>query len=575
MSHRSADHEIWSKSTPARKSFHYLKQEPVDVGTNVNSSGFRHLGRVEGKTRANFALQDHGYGISTSGDMTTYHFGKISNTKQQDTVITDYYKSVKRRYPGSSTGGSASKMAKHSSPASMSVSSHNLSTMATTSSSTTSNGSGGSGGGGGSNNGTAKKRYSEGTRYDTSLGLLTKKFVDLLQSSQNGVVDLNVASSTLNVQKRRIYDITNVLEGIGILEKKSKNNIQWKCGSMCNVDKAQKVQNEQLSLEYKENMLDRLLADLRQSLNTQFESSSHAYVTCQDLNAIDTFKDQTIVVIKAPEKATLVLPDTKKPRDIYLKSDNGEINVFLCPEQNDATTTVQNATATTTPTKDPLLEDIDTLVTPIYEKYLSPRLKATTVQHFIRPIGSAQRNLAKALSESLPAMSDTNSNVSDVDVGIETSHQQQSASLPPVLRSLTSGLSQTSSTTSTGTVSSSDMELLNSVSGIAVCSSSSTLSATSTGSSGAVVNTLLTPPLIKKECNMESGASSGSGSGSTQSGKNVFMSETGDLSPLHMPQFDANDDFTRFFPIEPPLETDYNFSLGNSEGVFDLFDFPF
>lgn len=32
----------------------------------------------------------------------------------------------------------------------------------------------------------------------------------------------------MQVQKRRIYDITNVLEGIGLIEKKSKNNIQWK-----------------------------------------------------------------------------------------------------------------------------------------------------------------------------------------------------------------------------------------------------------------------------------------------------------------------------------------------------------
>lgn len=29
-------------------------------------------------------------------------------------------------------------------------------------------------------------------------------------------------------QKRRIYDITNVLEGIGLIEKRSKNVIQWK-----------------------------------------------------------------------------------------------------------------------------------------------------------------------------------------------------------------------------------------------------------------------------------------------------------------------------------------------------------
>ena len=34
-------------------------------------------------------------------------------------------------------------------------------------------------------------------------------------------------------QKRRIYDITNVLEGIGLIEKKSKNSIQWKYVAFC------------------------------------------------------------------------------------------------------------------------------------------------------------------------------------------------------------------------------------------------------------------------------------------------------------------------------------------------------
>ena len=53
----------------------------------------------------------------------------------------------------------------------------------------------------------------EKTRYETSLGLLTKKFVSLFHSSPSGTVDLNKASQTLTVQKRRIYDITNVLEG--------------------------------------------------------------------------------------------------------------------------------------------------------------------------------------------------------------------------------------------------------------------------------------------------------------------------------------------------------------------------
>jgi hypothetical protein len=66
-------------------------------------------------------------------------------------------------------------------------------------------------------------------RVDSSLGVLTQKFVKLIhEQSITGAVDLNVAAETLGVQKRRIYDITNVLEGIGLIEKKSKNHIQWK-----------------------------------------------------------------------------------------------------------------------------------------------------------------------------------------------------------------------------------------------------------------------------------------------------------------------------------------------------------
>lgn len=40
-------------------------------------------------------------------------------------------------------------------------------------------------------------------------------------------VDLNEAAVKLDVQKRRIYDITNVLEGIGLIEKTIKNKIRW------------------------------------------------------------------------------------------------------------------------------------------------------------------------------------------------------------------------------------------------------------------------------------------------------------------------------------------------------------
>lgn len=64
------------------------------------------------------------------------------------------------------------------------------------------------------NNGSGSAVVSSDTspRYDTSLGLLTKKFAALVNKSR-GALDLNQAAEELKVQKRRIYDITNVLEG--------------------------------------------------------------------------------------------------------------------------------------------------------------------------------------------------------------------------------------------------------------------------------------------------------------------------------------------------------------------------
>ncbi len=63
----------------------------------------------------------------------------------------------------------------------------------------------------------------------SSLGLLTKKFIELLMGLNIRELDLNEAAGALGVQKRRIYDITNVLEGLGIVTKKSKNHVVCKC----------------------------------------------------------------------------------------------------------------------------------------------------------------------------------------------------------------------------------------------------------------------------------------------------------------------------------------------------------
>jgi len=49
----------------------------------------------------------------------------------------------------------------------------------------------------------------------------------LLVTAENQCLDLNNAMKVLDVQKRRIYDITNVLEGINLIQRYKKNHVRW------------------------------------------------------------------------------------------------------------------------------------------------------------------------------------------------------------------------------------------------------------------------------------------------------------------------------------------------------------
>lgn len=501
--------------------------ESVSVEFNANKLIEPGTPAMAHHSKVNTHLLDHGYGATPQPQFVRDTAKTVS--KSSDFCITNYYKAVKRRLnmtpPPQNMSPTPPKQAKQTASKS-----------------------------------SAKKRYSEGTRYDTSLGLLTKKFIDLLHESQDGSVDLNLASTTLNVQKRRIYDITNVLEGIGILEKKSKNNIQWKCGhSLVSMETSRKMLTESEVLEQKENHLDDLIKQIREELNCQFENTTHAYITNQDLKNVDIFKDQTVIIIKAPPEAKLVLPDAKVPRDIHLKAEKGgEIDVFLCPD---------NSPEVTQTPCDPLLEDIKPLLTPIIEKYISPRYRKDSSSTY--PLRTAQRNLNRSLF-GCPQ---------DADCKSDKQSQSEKNSATDALKYDPPGQP----------LSAANAEL---PSLIQMMDSKPSTSNFSRRNSNSCLN-----GFVKKELNGGNKSDSDSREDgdalkndvqlfspnlhqSSKNGvRNALISELNmdSFSPVHLPQVDHSDHdfdaFSGFLAIEPPLDTEYNFTLSHSEGLCDLFDF--
>lgn len=364
-------------------------------------------------------------------------------------------------------------------------------------------------------------------------------------------------------------------------------------------------------------MLDRMIVEMRNANGDDMQTAKHAYVTCQDLNSIDMFKEQIIVVIKAPPEAKLVLPDPHQPREIFLKSEKGEIDVFLCPESSETSpngslsgigscsgsvfggsTGGGNGNSRSGP--DPLLEDIDPLLSPFNEKLFSPKNKLRT--NVVKQFSSAQRNL-KALfgGAAVEVKAEPSSGLDSLNAGhhhqLTAAESVQSAIVsPPMLTQkeldLLSGSNDASveSTAKTSTDSlyftaSSikkerlDPDLMDTAMAAVGSRKLLPMEITHKNASLSDGNKLSPETLLQQDpsqLNVDGSLLKALSAKTTPVSvreRNAMIAELGNCSPFNLPYPDVPE-MDAFLPLEP-LDNDYNFSLDHTEGVFDLFDFNF
>ncbi|KAK0575992.1 hypothetical protein LWI29_010260 [Acer saccharum] len=180
-------------------------------------------------------------------------------------------------------------------------------------------------------------------RYDSSLGLLTKKFIELIQKSEDGTLDLNQTAEVLEVQKRRIYDITNVLEGIGLIEKTSKNHIRWKGSDSLGPreldDQVTRLKDEIENLYTEECRITDCIREKQELLSALGENENtrkYLFLTEEDIVNLPCFENQTLIAIKAPQASYLEVPDPDEdigfPQRQYkmiVRSTTGPIDLYL------------------------------------------------------------------------------------------------------------------------------------------------------------------------------------------------------------------------------------------------------
>lgn len=133
-----------------------------------------------------------------------------------------------------------------------------------------------------------------------------------------------------------------VLEGIGIIEKKSKNNIKWRQDIESDVSSEQELsalRSEHAAIKREEAHIDAQIASMQERLRelaSGEQSAPYAYVTHNDIKSIPELRGDTLIAIKAPPGTELEVPDPEEGMpfgeqryQIFLKSTGGPIDCLL------------------------------------------------------------------------------------------------------------------------------------------------------------------------------------------------------------------------------------------------------
>lgn len=161
----------------------------------------------------------------------------------------------------------------------------------------------------------------------TTLVSLTKGFISMLACSSTGEIDLVDAEATLGASKRRLYDVANVLAGVGLVERCGKSKVRW-VGDLSAMDN----NVSQVSLIEKEAEIDKMLDHVNKCLNDLSASElfkNYGWVSDKDVLALSPSEEVTLFALRGP--ATLGISvnggEDGEPYSLVCTCKDGEVDL--------------------------------------------------------------------------------------------------------------------------------------------------------------------------------------------------------------------------------------------------------
>uniref|UniRef100_A0A669F4U2 Transcription factor E2F6 n=1 Tax=Oreochromis niloticus TaxID=8128 RepID=A0A669F4U2_ORENI len=182
----------------------------------------------------------------------------------------------------------------------------------------------------------------QSSEHGKPLGSLTRGFLELLLAAPDGSLDVRLVAANLQTSVQQVHNIARVLDGISLIQRESAHKIKWIGWSSISSflwRNQQMFHREIQKLKLVEEALDGFIRTCAQqlfSLTDDVENSSLAYVTFKDISRLGVFRDQTAIIVKAPEDTKLDVPaPTEECVELRLKAVKGPILVMTCEVGSD------------------------------------------------------------------------------------------------------------------------------------------------------------------------------------------------------------------------------------------------
>ena len=178
-------------------------------------------------------------------------------------------------------------------------------------------------------------------KQENSLAQLTQNFLNYIKKKGRINISINELVEDLKVKKRRIYDITNVLQGIGYLEKKGKNEILWikdnNCINIQNpnnniISSYSQLKQELDELKSQNENIEENMNKYREEfklISQKNEFPKYGYITFDDITELSLNEKVNFMIIKAPKGTSINVIDDEESKKAYNKiktqMENGKI----------------------------------------------------------------------------------------------------------------------------------------------------------------------------------------------------------------------------------------------------------